>query len=290
MTRLSINVNKIATLRNSRGKNQPDLMEVVKKLINFGVKGITVHPRPDGRHILYQDVRDIKQYLNPMDFMCSSSEKTPASEKSKKPPQSADRDSTKTKIEVELNVEGYPSANFLQLMKEVRPDQCTLVPDAPSVLTSNAGWHIQENADFLKSVLKFLKKHKIRTSLFIDPFTLTEKEIDTLKHLQPDRGELYTETYASAYFTTQKEAITDTYILAAENLTNQGIRVNAGHDLNLDNLAWLLKKIPQIQEVSIGHALICESLYHGLETVVNKYLAICSKSRFHDRSADTERG
>ena len=244
MTRLSVNVNKIATLRNSRGKNQPDLMEVVKKLVGFGVKGITVHPRPDGRHILYTDVLDIKGYL-------------------------------KTKTEVELNVEGYPSTDFLQLMEEIQPNQCTLVPDTPSVLTSNAGWKVQENTDFLKPVLESLKKNNIRTSLFIDPFTLTEEELHALGHLQPDRGELYTETYASAYFTTQKETITHTYSEAAGKLVNKGINVNAGHDLNLDNLAWLLEKIPQIKEVSIGHALICESLYQGLETVVRKYLAIC---------------
>ncbi|MDE0519059.1 MAG: pyridoxine 5'-phosphate synthase [Oligoflexia bacterium] len=244
MTRLSVNVNKIATLRNSRGKNQPNLMEAVKKLIGFGVKGITIHPRPDGRHILYQDVRDIKQYL-------------------------------KVQKEVELNVEGYPSTDFLQLMEEIGPDQCTLVPDAPTTLTSNAGWRVQENKDFLHSALASLKKNNVRTSLFIDPFTLTEKELHTLSYLQPDRGELYTETYASAYFTPQKESVIRTYIEAAEKLMNQGIRVNAGHDLNLDNLAWLLKKIPQIKEVSIGHALICESLYQGMETVVHKYLAIC---------------
>ncbi|MDE0119660.1 MAG: pyridoxine 5'-phosphate synthase [Bdellovibrionales bacterium] len=244
MTRLSVNVNKIATLRNSRGKNQPNLIEAVKQLIGFGVKGITVHPRPDGRHILYQDIRNIKQQLN-------------------------------TQKEVELNVEGYPSADFLQLMEEIKPDQCTLVPDAPTALTSNAGWRIQENRDFLHSVLESLKKDNIRTSLFIDPFTLTEKELHTLDYLQLDRGELYTEIYASAYFTPQKESVTRTYIEAAEKLMNQGIKVNAGHDLNLDNLTWLLKKIPQIKEVSIGHALICESLYQGMETVVRKYLAIC---------------
>ena len=244
MTRLSVNVNKIATLRNSRGKNQPNLMEAVKKLIGFGVKGITVHPRPDGRHILYQDVRNIKQYLN-------------------------------TQKDAELNVEGYPSSHFMELMEEIKPDQCTLVPDSPNALTSNAGWRIQENRDFLHSVLESLKAYNIRTSLFIDPFTLIEKELHTLVDLQSDRGELYTETYASAYFTSQKESVTRSYIKAAENLMDQGIQVNAGHDLNLDNLAWLLKNIPQIKEVSIGHALICESLYQGMEKVVKKYLAIC---------------
>lgn len=247
MTRLSVNVNKIATLRNSRGKNQPDLMEAMKKLIHFGVKGITVHPRPDGRHILYTDVRNVKQFL-------------------------------KTQKEVELNVEGYPSSHFLQLMEEIRPDQCTLVPDAPTVLTSNAGWTVQENFDFLKKVLTSLKKNQIRTSLFIDPFTLTEKELLALSRLRPDRVELYTEAYAAAYCTPQIETIIHVYARAAEKLNTRGIELNAGHDLNLDNLAWLLKKIPQIREVSIGHALICESLYRGLENVIKDYLALICDS------------
>ena len=245
MITLSVNVNKIATLRNSRGKNQPNLMEAVKKLVHFGVKGITVHPRPDRRHILYKDVRDIKQFLQ----LCAET--------------------------VEMNVEGYPRSDFLSLMEETQPDQCTLVPDAPSVLTSNAGWKIQENFDFLQSVLRTLKKNKIRTSLFIDPFTLTEKEMNFLNQLKPERVELYTEAYATAYLTSQKEVVTQTYINAARKLSGMGIGLNAGHDLNLDNLAWLLTKIPQIKEVSIGHALICESLYQGLQNVIKKYLNIC---------------
>ena len=244
MTRLSVNVNKIATLRNSRGKNQPDLIEAVKKLIYFGVKGITVHPRPDGRHILYTDVRDIKQLLT-------------------------------IHKEVEINVEGYPSTEFLLLMKEIQPDQCTLVPDAPTVLTSNAGWSVQENFDLLNNVLTSLKKNKIRTSLFIDPFTLTEKELIALSKLKPERVELYTEAYAAAYRTPKRGTVTQVYIHAAEKLIKEKIELNAGHDLNLDNLLWLLKKIPKIKEVSIGHALICESIYKGLENVVKEYLAIC---------------
>ncbi len=244
MTRLSVNVNKIATLRNSRGKNQPDLIEAVKKLIYFGVKGITVHPRPDGRHILYTDVQNIKKLLT-------------------------------THKEIELNVEGYPSPHFLQLMEKVRPDQCTLVPDPPTALTSNAGWSVHKNLDFLDNVLTSLKKYNIRTSLFIDPFTLTETELDSLTQLIPERVELYTEAYATAYHTAQREKVTQTYIHAAEKLIKEKIEINAGHDLNLDNLSWLLKKIPQIKEVSIGHALICESLYQGLKTVVQQYLTIC---------------
>ena len=248
MTRLSVNVNKIATLRNSRGKNQPDLIEAVKKLIHFGVKGITVHPRPDGRHILYTDVRNIKTLLT-------------------------------THKDVEMNVEGYPTTEFLQLMEEVQPDQCTLVPDPPTALTSNAGWSVQQNFDFLNSILATLKKNKIRTSLFIDPFTLTEKELLSLSQLMPERAELYTEAYATAYCTPQKETATQVYVHAAEKLIKKKIEINAGHDLNLYNLPWLLKKIPQIKEVSIGHALICESLYQGLKTVVQQYLKICKNTR-----------
>lgn len=242
MTRLSVNVNKIATLRNSRGKNQPDLMEVVEKLIHFGVKGITVHPRPDGRHILYTDVHDIKQFL---------------------------------KTKTEMNVEGYPSPSFLKLIEEVKPHQCTLVPDPPFALTSNAGWRIQENFDFLRNVLILLKKNNIRSSLFIDPFTLTETELSFLKELKTERIELYTEAYANAYDNPKQNTVTRVYIESANKVSQLGIEINAGHDLNLNNLAWLLKAIPQIKEVSIGHALICESIYRGLEKVVKEYLAIC---------------
>ncbi len=244
MTRLSVNVNKIATLRNSRGKNQPNLVEAVKKLIHFGVTGITVHPRPDGRHILYKDVRQIKKQL-------------------KKHPK------------VELNVEGYPSAEFMTLIEEVKPAQCTLVPDSEVVLTSNAGWKIQKNFPLLEHILKVLKKNKIRSSLFIDPFTFKKKELELLVELMPKRVELYTEAYANAFFTREKDHVIRTYISTAKKLINHGLELNAGHDLNLNNLTWFLKKIPHIKEVSIGHALICESLYQGLETVVKKYLKIC---------------
>ena len=294
MVKLSVNVNKIATLRNSRGNNQPNLIEAVKNLSAFGADGITVHPRPDGRHILYSDVRDINQYLKPLKA-------------------------------VEFNVEGYPDSSFLQLMQETQPNQCTLVPDAPSVLTSNAGWRLQEHLSLLKPVLKLLKQNKIRSSLFIDPFTLTEKEFLALSQLKPDRAELYTEAYAAAYSSylvdsssshenpshqktssfprtresrnlkrealfiglpgpqkqepssSQINKIIQTYISASEKIKALGIDINAGHDLNLKNLSWFLQKIPHIKEVSIGHALICESLYHGLKPTVQKYLSICHK-------------
>ena len=246
MTRLSVNVNKIATLRNSRGKNQPNLIEVVENLIDFGVTSITVHPRPDGRHILYEDVRQLEELL-------------------------------KNHLEVEFNVEGYPSTDFLQLINEVQPEQCTLVPDPPFALTSNAGWNVSKCFDFLKSVLSTLKQNKIRTSLFIDPITFTCKEQNALDDLMPERVELYTETYALAYTTKRKNSVTQIYKEVADKLTSRGVEINAGHDLNLDNLPFLLKNIPQIKEVSIGHALICESLYQGLKTVVQKYLEICQQ-------------
>ena len=244
MVTLSVNINKIAVLRNARGKNEPNLTEAVEKLMGWGVKSITVHPRPDGRHILYEDVREIKQLVS-----------------SKR---------------VELNVEGYPSSDFLQLMEEVKPDQCTLVPDAPSVLTSNAGWKVEQNFNFLKPILESFKKQKIRSSLFIDPFTWTEKESQALKQLKPDRAELYTEAYAKAYAEKrQTPVVVEVYAKTAKQCAKNGIGINAGHDLNLDNLAYLLEKVPEIKEVSIGHALISEALYTGLETTVKKYLAIC---------------
>jgi len=245
MTTLSVNVNKIATLRNSRGKNQPDLIKTVKNLGDFGVKSLTVHPRPDRRHILYEDVRQIKKAKLPG---------------------------------MEFNVEGYPSPAFLSLMEEIRPDQCTLVPDPPGVLTSQEGWSIKSCFDFLKEILKTLKKCSIRTSLFLDPFAFNEEEMNALTALAPDRVELYTEAYADNYFSYKKEKIINVYIQVAHLLIKKGIDLNAGHDLNLINLPWFLKKMPPIKEVSIGHALICESLYEGLETVVKKYLKICSNT------------
>ena len=257
MTRLSVNINKIATLRNARGKNQPDLMELVKKLISFGVRGITLHPRPDGRHILYEDVRQISLFLQTLKKRKSSFTLPPLKG-------------------VELNVEGYPSSDFLQLMEEVLPDQCTLVPDSPTVLTSNAGWNIQKNFDFLKKSLAFLKQNKIRTSLFVDPQALKVKELNSLSQLKPERAELYTEAYAEAYHTNQRDKVTRIYAQSAKALVQRGLEVNAGHDLNLKNLSWLLKNVPQIKEVSIGHALICEALYQGLEAVTKKYLNICA--------------
>lgn len=249
MVRLSVNVNKIATLRNARGRNIPNLLDVIRDLMSFGVKSITVHPRPDGRHILYQDVKDIKTLLSEDPSM-------------------------------EFNVESYPSISFLELMEDVQPHQCTLVPDSPSVLTSNAGWRFQENRNLLQTVLDFLRKHKIRSSLFLDPLTLNSSELAALYELNPDCVELYTEHYASTFLKDRgKESIIQVYVKAAQKLSDKGIQINAGHDLDLNNLAYLLESIPQIQEVSIGHALICESLYQGLKSVVDRYLQICNSER-----------
>ena len=248
MTRLSVNVNKIATLRNARGSNIPNLCQVVQDIIHFGVTSITVHPRPDGRHILYQDVKDIKALLT-------------------------------NYPEVELNVEGYPDPNFLNLIEKVQPSQCTLVPDAPDAITSNAGWKLKEYQYQLKESILFLKKICVRSSLFVDPFTLGDRELTALNQILPDRIELYTEAYARAYTSAQRETVTAVYSRVATSIQTLSMAVNAGHDLNLNNLAFFLEKVSQVQEVSIGHALICESLYQGLKSVITQYLNICHHNK-----------
>jgi pyridoxine 5-phosphate synthase len=238
MTHLSVNVNKIATLRNSRGKNTPDVVRSSLDLIAFGAEGITVHPRPDERHIRRQDVLDLAQAVT-----------------------------------VEFNIEGYPSEDYLELVEKVRPAQATLVPDPPEALTSNAGWDIVKNREFLQLVLSRLKRAQVRTSLFIDPFTLNDHALETLKEIHPDRIELYTEAYADAYPTSRRDEVTAVYKKAADNAIRLGIGINAGHDLNLHNLKHLALSIPQLDEVSIGHALISDSLYFGFEKTIEKYLA-----------------
>ena len=245
MVRLSVNVNKIATLRNARGTDQPNLLSVVKDLISFDVQSITVHPRPDRRHILYEDVRAIQNFLQ-------------------------------QKKNMEFNVEGTPSSDFLELMQEIKPHQCTLVPDGPNVLTSESGWNFQSQFKILQKTLNFLKQQKIRSSVFLDPFTFDEKEQEALKLLQPDRVELYTKAYANSFHTAQRQKITDVYHSVGDKVQKLGIALNAGHDLNKENLTFFLKNIAGIQEVSIGHALICEALYEGLEKVCKDYLRICS--------------
>ena len=241
-TRLSVNVNKIATLRNARGGDIPNVTEMTRRLIESGAQGITIHPRPDERHIRRRDVYDLKDLLK------------------------------KYSGRVEYNIEGYPSENFLKLMKDILPDQCTLVPDPPDVLTSNAGWRLTENKTLLKSAIRRLKALSIRTSLFIDPFSLTETELSTLRGLSPDRVELYTEQYASIWNTPQQKAVLAVYQKAARRVKILGIGINAGHDLNQQNLPDLLRAVPEIREVSIGQAFIAESLKEGMAGVLKSYL------------------
>jgi pyridoxine 5-phosphate synthase len=238
MTKLSVNVNKIATLRNARGGNNPDVLQFVFDIISYGAHGITVHPRPDGRHIRKEDVYSIAKHIS-----------------------------------VEFNVEGYPDTDFINMIKKIRPAQCTLVPDPPHVLTSNAGWLIEKNRDFLKEIISELHAHQIRTSLFIDPHTLSEQDVAALKITNTDRVELYTESYATHFGTAQETETLTKYVRAAHAINQIGIELNAGHDLNLDNLKPFLTAIPAIKEVSIGHALICDALRYGMKKTVSKYLA-----------------
>ncbi len=238
MTKLSVNINKLATLRNARGGNNPDVLKMALDIIQYGAEGITVHPRPDGRHIRYEDVYAINDA-----------------------------------IDVEFNIEGYPEPSFLALVQEIKPAQCTLVPDAPDVLTSNAGWLIEDNLDFLKNTIRALHQKNIRTSLFVDPYTLTSKDFACLAQTGTDRVELYTEAYARAYGTANELEVTAVYQRAAEAIHRQGIELNAGHDLSLDNLSAFVSAIPFIKEVSIGHALICDALVYGMQETIFRYLA-----------------
>ena len=238
MTKLSVNINKLATLRNARGKNTPDVLAMTLDIIYYGAQGITVHPRPDGRHIRTQDVYDIA-----------------------------------AAIDVEFNIEGYPDQNFLQLVLDVKPTQCTLVPDLPHALTSNAGWQVSKHIDLLQKTVATLRSHAIRTSLFIDPINITPADIAALYKIQTDRVEFYTETYADAYQTDMMQQILHVYKNTAISITNLGIAINAGHDLNLHNLKYLIQEIPMITEVSIGHALVCDALYLGMRETISQYLA-----------------
>ena len=234
MTRLSVNINKVATLRNARGQNTPDLIEVAKDIERFGANGITVHPRPDERHIRYSDVEDLSSVLT-----------------------------------TEFNVEGYPNKLFVDLVKKVRPTQVTLVPDPPGVLTSNAGWNTNENRDLLKEVLSDFKNEGIRTSVFV---STDLKFIEGAKYVGADRVELYTEPYANMYNENSQAAIKP-FVEASFFAKELGLGLNAGHDLSLMNLNYFAQKIPDLMEVSIGHALISDALYYGLENTVQMYLA-----------------
>ena len=242
MTKLSVNVNKLATLRNSRDKNNPDLVKTTLEIIGFGAQGITVHPRPDGRHIRREDVYSLAEA-----------------------------------IDVELNVEGYPDQAYLSLARDLRPSQCTLVPDPPGVLTSNAGWVIADHLPFLQATIAELRELGIRSSLFLDPKDLTPQALQLLAQTGVDRVELYTEAYAEDFATSRGARTLDNYRLAAAEITALGIGLNAGHDLNLDNLRPFVTAIPAVQEVSIGHALICDALALGLKETVARYLACVSK-------------
>ncbi len=233
MTKLSVNVNKIATLRNSRGGNKPDLISVAMDIERFGAQGITVHPRPDERHIRRSDVYDLKKV-----------------------------------IKTEFNIEGYPDTDFLKLIREIGPAQATLVPDPPDVLTSNAGWDTVQHQLFLKDIIDEIKSYGIRTSLFIAPDLVL---IEHAKTTGTDRIELYTEAYASGYSRDRETAILP-YIEAAKLAASLQIGLNAGHDLSLKNLRFFKDHIPDLLEVSIGHALICDALYYGLENAVQLYL------------------
>lgn len=233
MTALSVNINKVATLRNARGGNVPNLIEVTKDLERFGAQGITVHPRPDQRHIRYEDVRNLKEVVT-----------------------------------TEFNIEGNPISDFTKLVLEVKPTQVTLVPDAEDAITSNAGWDTIKHASFLKEVIKRFKDQGIRTSIFVDPLP---EMIEGALATGTDRVELYTESYASLYNQDPERAVAP-YVEAAKKAQELEIGLNAGHDLSLENLAYFSQKIPNLLEVSIGHALICESLYLGFENVIPMYL------------------
>lgn len=232
MTILSVNINKIALIRNSRGSNYPDLIKVAQDIEKFGGQGITVHPRPDERHVKFSDCAELKK-------ICTT----------------------------EFNIEGYPSERFLKLIEEVRPHQVTLVPDAPDALTSDNGWDTIKNASFLKEVIYELKKSGARVSLFIDPI---EQLIEGAANVGADRIEYYTGPYAHSYHQDRERAVRK-YAMTAKFATQLGLKINAGHDLNLDNLRYFKENIPDLAEVSIGHAIVCDSLYYGLENTIQMY-------------------
>jgi pyridoxine 5-phosphate synthase len=233
MTKLSVNINKIATIRNARGGNTPDLVLAAKRCQEFGAQGITIHPRPDERHIRHQDVADLKPV-----------------------------------VYTEFNIEGYPSADFLRLVETHQPDQVTLVPDPPGVLTSNAGWDTVKNFDFLKEVVGGLSARGMRVSLFIEP---NSKMIEQAAATGAHRVELYTESYAQGYLNNPETAIAP-FIEAAHVAKSNGLGLNAGHDLSLENLSYFAQNVPELMEVSIGHALISDALYLGLENTIQLYL------------------
>lgn len=233
MTKLSVNINKVATIRNARGGNNPNVIQVALDCERFGAQGITVHPRPDERHIRYKDVLDLKPVLR-----------------------------------TEFNIEGNPIESFRELVLRVRPAQVTMVPDANDAITSNAGWDTKANQEFLKDIVADFKEAGIRTSIFVDA---DPEMVEYAAKAGADRVELYTEPYASGYAADREKAIAP-FIVAAKATRDQGLGLNAGHDLSLENLAYFHEMIPWVDEVSIGHALICDALYLGLETTIQRYL------------------
>ena len=240
MTQLSVNINKIATLRNARGGNVPDLLQVARDCERFGAQGITVHPRPDERHIRYQDVLDLKDVVT-----------------------------------TEFNIEGHPTPAFMKLVEQVRPTQVTLVPDAPDALTSSAGWEVDRHRDFLVEILTQLRSWGIRSSIFGGTDL---QNLDVAASIGTDRIELYTEPYATQYLENREQAVAP-FVRAARHAQSLGLGINAGHDLSLENLAFFSQSIPQLAEVSIGHALISDALYLGLEETIRRYRACLEGSR-----------
>lgn len=239
MTQLSVNINKIATLRNARGENRPNVLETALDIERFGAQGITVHPRPDQRHITRNDVLTLRPVLR-----------------------------------TEFNIEGYPSKEFMELVLRVRPTQVTLVPDAPDAITSSAGWDVEANMEFLSETVDKLREAGIRSSIFIDA---DPEQVKAAARCGADRVELYTKPYADKYATDPEGAVAP-YVEASRQAKRCGLGLNAGHDLNLDNLAFFASRLPHLNEVSIGHALICDALYLGLEETIKRYRGCLNKT------------
>ena len=247
MTALSINVNKFALIRNARGADMPNLVDISKKCIEYGADGITVHPRPDERHVKFSDLQELKNLTNNYE-------------------------------QIEFNIEGYPSDDFIKRVIDVLPDQVTLVPDPPEALTSSFGWDCEVNKNFLTEVINKFRDKNIRVSIFINP---SSKTLSNLQSIRPDRVELYTYDYAKNYKQNKNSAIKN-YLEVTDYLKREfpQISLNAGHDLNLDNLNYILENIPAIKEVSIGHALVCDSIDFGLKETIKKYKRITQQK--HD--------
>ena len=244
MTLLSVNINKFALIRNARGTNYPNLINICDKCIEYGAEGITVHPRSDERHVKYSDLSLLSQTIQ------------------------------KKEKKIEFNIEGYPSERFCRIVNKIKPDQVTLVPDPPNALTSSFGWNCSDNKQLLSDVVSNFRSNNIRVSLFVNA---SKKNLENLSDIKADRVELYTFDYANNYNTSPQNSILPYLEVIKFLKTITGIGVNAGHDLNLNNLDYLLKNIPVIQEVSIGHALVCDSFEYGLQKTIGKYLSITNK-------------